>query len=55
MNKLFVINFKLSNGYTVSTWYCWNLEDAKEKMRKNPEWTFEEIENNDTHQIWDAA
>lgn len=54
MNKLYIINFKLSNGYTVSTWYGWNEPEAIEKMDKNPEWTFELVEDNDTHKIWDA-
>ena len=54
MNKLFTISFKLSNGYTVSTWYGWSEADAVEKMAKNPEWTYSVIVDNDIHKIWIA-
>lgn len=54
MNKLYVIRFKISHDYTISTWYGWNQEDAIDKMKNNPEWTFTLVENNDTHKIWDA-
>lgn len=54
MNKLYVIRFRLSNGYIISTWTGWNEEDAASKMRTNPEWTFALAEDNDTHKIWDA-
>ena len=54
MNKLYVIRFKLSNGYIVSTWSAWSEKEAEEKIRKNPEWEFTVAEDNDTHKIWDA-
>ena len=34
MNKLYVIRFKLSNGYIVSTWSAWSEKEAEEKIRK---------------------
>lgn len=54
MNKLYVIRFKLPNGYIVSAWHTWSRQDAEQKMRMNPEWTFSLMENNETHMIWDA-
>ena len=54
MNKLYVIRFKLSNDYTVSTWHTWDEQDALDKIQKNPEWEFTVVEDNGVHQIWDA-
>lgn len=54
MNKLYIIRFKLSNDYTVSTWFSWNEADAIEKMKANPEWEFSLVADNDTHKLWDA-
>lgn len=54
MNKLYIIRFKLSNGYIVSTWYGWNEPEAIDKMAKNPEWKFDLVTDNETHKIWDA-
>lgn len=54
MNKLYIIHFKLYNGYIVSTWTAWSEEAAQDKIRKNPEWTFSIVEDNATHKIWDA-
>lgn len=54
MNKLYVINFRLSNGYIVSTWWTWDADTLKEKKTANPEWTFSLTEDNAVHQIWDA-
>lgn len=54
MNKLYIIRFKLSNGYVISTWSGWTEAAALDKIRKNPEWTFAVAENNEIHKIWDA-
>ena len=54
MNKLYIIRFKLSNDYVVSTWWAWNEEEIKEKISKNPEWTFTVVEDNEIHKVWDA-
>ena len=54
MNRLYIIRFRLSNNYIVSTWWAWNEEEAVEKIQKNPEWTFTLAEDNDAHKIWDA-
>ena len=54
MNKLYVINFTLPNGYVFSTWSAWTEEAITEKIRKNPEWTFEVVEDNRIHKIWKA-
>ena len=54
MNKLYIIRFKLSNDYTVSTWFSWNEADAIEKMKANPEWEFSLVVDNDTNKVWDA-
>lgn len=54
MNKLYVIRFRLSNGYIISTWSAWSETDALNKMALNPEWTFTLTEDNDIHKIWDA-
>lgn len=54
MNKLYIIRFRLSNDYVISTWSAWTEEAAQDKIRKNPEWTFNVVEDNDTHKIWDA-
>lgn len=54
MNKLYVIRFKISHDFTISTWSGWDQADAEDKMRKNPEWTYTLVENNDIHKIWEA-
>ena len=54
MNKLYIIRFKLSNDYTVSTWYGWSESEAVEKMAKNPEWDYTIVADNDIHKLWDA-
>ena len=54
MNKLYIIRFKLTNGYIISTWWTWNESDALDKIQKNPEWEFKVVEDNSTHKIWDA-
>ena len=54
MNKLYTINWKLSNGYVISTCSFWREELLKEKMEKNPEWSFTKVEDNEVHQIWEA-
>ena len=54
MNKLYIIRFKISHDYTVSTWFSWNEADAVEKMKANPEWKFSLVEDNDAHKLWDA-
>ena len=51
MNKLYVIQWTLSNGYIVSVSYFWNESELYDKMRKNPEWSFDIIEDNNTHKI----
>lgn len=55
MNKLYVIRFTLKNGYIISTWTTWTEKAALEKIRKNPEWTFKVVEDNETHKIWSAV
>lgn len=54
MNKLYIIRFKLTNGFVVSTWWAWNESDALDKIQKNPEWRFSVVTDNDTRKIWDA-
>lgn len=54
MNKLYIIRFKLSNGYVVSTWSAWSESEAQEKMSKNPEWEFSVVTDDEVHKIWDA-
>jgi len=54
MNKLYVIRFKISHDYVVSTWSAWTQEEAEKKMLLNPEWSFTLVEDNETHKIWDA-
>lgn len=54
MNKLYVIRFRLSNGYIVSTWSAWSETDVLKKMDLNQEWKFTLTEDNEIHKIWDA-
>ena len=37
MNKLYIINFRLKNGFIISTFTSWNLETLKNKIANNPE------------------
>lgn len=54
MNKLFIIRFLFPTGDCISTWSAWDEEVALENIRKNPEWTFTVVEDNDIHKIWEA-
>lgn len=54
MNKLYVINFRLQNGYLLSAWYGWSEQEAVEEMKKNPEWEFTLEADNEIHKIWNA-
>lgn len=54
MNKLYTINFRLSNGYIISVFNCWTQEILNEKIAKNPEWKFIKIADNDLQLIYDA-
>ena len=54
MNKLYIIKFLLPNGYFINTWSAWNEKNILEKIKKNPEWKFKVVENNDIHKIWHA-
>ena len=51
MNKLYVINWALPDGYVFSTSSFWSKEEMDEKIRKNPEWSYEVTEDNATHKI----
>lgn len=55
MNKLYVINWTLRNGYVISTSTFWDYMKFWVTMRKNPEWTFELVEDNDCHMIYKAS
>lgn len=54
MNKLYVIRFLINHDYCVSTWNGWSQEDLDNKMALNPGWDYKLVEDNDTHQIWEA-
>lgn len=54
MNKLYIINWQLPNGYRISTSYYWTENDAREKMNDSPGWAFTLTEDNDVHKIWTA-
>lgn len=54
MNKLYTINFQLSNGYIISVYNTWSADDQRRKIEANPEWTFTLEEDNDTHRIYTA-
>ena len=55
MNKLYIIRFTLKNGYVISTWSTRTKKAALEKIRKNPEWSFNIVEDNEIHTIWSAT
>ena len=54
MNKLYCIKFTIKNGYVVSVYNTFSPEDLREKMRKNPEWSYVLIESNNIHDIYKA-
>ena len=56
MNKLYVIRIiHQPSGIVLSTFNYWNEADAINKMRMYiPDWSFEVIENNDIHKIWEG-
>ena len=55
MNKLYVINWTLPGGYVISVSKFWSRAAFLNKMRKNPEWTFETVEDNFIHTIVKAS
>ena len=54
MNRLYVIQWKYTNGYLLSTSYFWSESEAREKMQQNQEWKYSLEEATDAHKIWIA-
>lgn len=54
MNKLYVIIWKIKDDFEINRSCFWNPNSAMEKMKKNPEWNYTLVENNNTHMIWEA-
>lgn len=53
MNKLYCIKFVIREDLVLHRNF-WREELALEYMKKNPEWKFQMVENNDCHQIWEG-
>ena len=51
MNKLFVIRWTIKKDYVLSVSSFWNESAMIEKIKMNPEWSFETVENNNLHKI----
>ncbi len=54
MNKLYIINYRLPNGYLLSSHSFWNYAEAKRMMVEATAWDYELVEANDVHMIWEA-
>jgi hypothetical protein len=54
MNKFYIINYRLPNGYLISCHTFWNYYEAKQMMVEACNWDYELVESNDTHMIWEA-
>ena len=54
MNKLYIINWTLENGYVFETTTFWTERGINDKMKLNPEWRFRLKEDNDCHMIYEA-
>ncbi len=51
MNKLYVINWALPNGYVFDVTHFWTERGLNDKIRQYPDWTFTVTEDNDCHKI----
>jgi len=54
MNKLYIIRWLIADDFVISVCSFWTRSAMLDKMRKNPEWTFSQVENNCVHEIWIA-
>ena len=54
MNKLYIINWTLPNGYVFETTTFWTERGINDKMKQWPEFNFVLVEDNDCHKIYEA-